>query len=225
MISNCRQLCRKVKDKPSLELLQILFSKMGMDFSPFYWVQEGIFKDSHVNFGSKFDDYSCDFLLPEEIPTLLELDAWQEYSPEKLASMFKAGKKCISTRYRGRIAAFMWIDLEESNCKWYRFPLKEDEAYLFDMFTLKEFRGRGIAPFLRYKSYEILEKIGRTKCYSYSDYYNNAAIKFKKKLNAKFLKVGLYFAISKSYRWIWDKDVGAKDFRFRSLGKTFYCFP
>jgi GNAT superfamily N-acetyltransferase len=139
--------------------------------------------------------------------------------------MFKAGNQCISTRYKEQLAAFMWIDLRESNCKWYRFPLKGDEAYLFDMFTLKAFRGKGIAPYLRYKSYEILKQMGRTRCYSYTDSFNQAAIKFKKKLNAKTLKTGIYFAVSKNYRWLLDRDTGAGHYRFRSLSKIHYCRP
>ena len=220
-----REQVRKIRNKAPLEILQLFFHKLGMQFAPFYWVQEGIFEDSQIDFGRRFEDYRCDFLEPEDIPNLLELKTWRGYSGKTLKSMFKAGNKCISTKHEGQMAAFMWIDLEESNCKWYRFPLKGDEAYLFDMFTLKAFRGKGVAPYLRYKSYEILKQMGRNMCYSYTDSFNHAATRFKKKLNAKILKTGLYFAISNKHRWLWDKDIGSRHYRFRSLNKIPYCRP
>jgi hypothetical protein len=198
---------------------------MGMDFAPFYWVQEGIYEGSPIVFNSYFSEYRCELLRPEDIPNLLELTIWPEYSGRSLTSMFEDGKICISAKYGDQIAAFMWIDLEQSNCKWYRFPLKKNEAYLFDMFTLKAFRGKGVAPYLRYKSYEILKDMGRYKCYSYSDSFNKAAIKFKRKLNARFLKVGIYLTLSRKYRWILDKEIGAKGYQLRFLGETRLCYP
>jgi hypothetical protein len=45
--------------------------------------------------------------------------------------------------------------------------------------------------------------MGRDKCYSYSDFFNRPSIEFKKKLDAKCLKVGLYIELLKKYGWNW----------------------
>ena len=46
------------------------------------------------------------------------------------------------------------------------------------------FRGRGIAPFIRYQLYKEVAKLGKQKLYSISDAFNAPSLKFKKKLNA-----------------------------------------
>ena len=45
--------------------------------------------------------------------------------------------------------------------------------------------------------------MGRVKCYSYSDLFNTPSIRFKKKLNAKILELGLYVELFKKYHWNW----------------------
>ena len=56
----------------------------------------------------------------------------------------------------------------------------------------KPYRGKNLAPYLRYKSYEMLKEMGRDKLYSISEYFNSPAVKFKQKLNAKKLKIILF---------------------------------
>ena len=79
----------------------------------------------------------------------------------------------------------MWINIKERGFKETIIQLKSDEAYLWNMYTMESFRGMNIAPYLRYKSYEVLKGMGRDKLYSISEYFNTPAIKFKLKLNAK----------------------------------------
>ncbi len=98
--------------------------------------------------------------------------------------------------------AFNWFDLEESNSRLHRFRLEDSEVYLFDMYTMKTFRGKGIAPCLRYETYKLLRKMGRSKFYSISDFFNITSIRFKEKLNARFLELRLYIRLFK-HPWHW----------------------
>ena len=170
--------------------------------SPYYWIQEGLNIDDMLVPQGNFESYSFEFFGPKEIKAIVESKAWKR-SEEELLSRLKGGKECFGAKYQGEIVAFMWIDFKESICKWNRFLLKDNEAYLFDMYTMKPFRGKGIAPYLRYRSYKILKDLGRDKLYSYSDLFNSPAINFKKKLNAKVLKLGLYIELYKKYHWNW----------------------
>jgi len=70
---------------------------------------------------------------------------------------------------------------------------------LFDLYTLISFRGRGIAPYLRYQMYKELFRLGRKRLYSISNRYNTASIRFKTKLNAKILYSGVHLELLK--RW------------------------
>jgi ribosomal protein S18 acetylase RimI-like enzyme len=75
--------------------------------------------------------------------------------------------------------------------------LKNNEAYLWNMYTKESYRGRNLAPYLRYKSYEMLKEMGRDVIYSISDSFNTPAIKFKEKLNAEEVKHILYVKLFK----------------------------
>jgi hypothetical protein len=59
------------------------------------------------------------------------------------------------------MAAFTWVDLDEFGMSCSRFPLNSNEAYLFDAYTLPLFRGKNMAPCLRYHVYKELEKAGK----------------------------------------------------------------
>ena len=98
MIQKWNELYGYYRHKLPIALLQILFDKLGLDFSPFYWVQEGIFEDSRIDFGNKFCEYTCETMKPEEIPSLLKFEAWREYSEKRLSSMLEDDKICISAK-------------------------------------------------------------------------------------------------------------------------------
>ena len=84
----------------------------------------------------------------------------------------------------------------------YKFPLKDNEAYLFDAYTLMHFRGKGLAPYIRYQCYKELAKSDRHKLFSISNYFNTPSIKFKNKLNAKFLELRLSVELFR--KWSFD---------------------
>jgi GNAT superfamily N-acetyltransferase len=173
---------------------------MGIIIAPYYWIQEGLPDVTYPELQDPLEGFSFEAFGQNEIKAIAASKAWN-YSEGELLSWLNKGKKCIGAKYQGEIAAFMWIDCDECNWQNIKFRLKENEAYLFDMFTMKPFRGKGIAPYLRYQSYKMLRAMGRDTMYSYSDYLNIPSINFKKKLNAQFLKVGLYIEFFKKYHW------------------------
>ena len=72
---------------------------------------------------------------------------------------------------------------------------------LFDAYTLDSFRGKGIAPYIRYQLYKELEKTGRMTLYSISERFNLSSIRFKKKLNARLVGQGLCVVLFKKWRF------------------------
>ncbi len=123
------------------------------------------------------------------------------YSKEGLLAYLNAGNKCLGLKYKDDLASFMFINLTDCDFTLSILPLKEDEAYLTFMYTLKAYRGKNLAPYLRYKSYEILKKMGRDKIYSVSVLSNSSAIRYKEKLNAKNLRLILYIELFKKLKW------------------------
>jgi len=101
----------------------------------------------------------------------------------------------------GRLAAFTWYDLGECNYEGWRFPLHDDEAYLFDAFTLAPWRGRGVAPYLRHRVYQLLSGWGRSRFYSVSIRTNKAAIRFKEKLGGRVVGKGWVLVLFGRWRF------------------------
>jgi hypothetical protein len=182
------------------EAFQYRLSRIGIVVAPYYWVQEGLDLERLQGSYDALEGFSFGPFGSDEIKVIAASKSWN-YTEEELLSWLSSGKRCVGAKCQGEIAAFMWIECDECNCQYFTFKLQQNEAYLFDMFTMKPFRGKGLAPFLRCQSYRILKDIGRDTIYSYTDYFNVPSINFKKKLNAKVLKVGLYVEFFKKYRW------------------------
>jgi hypothetical protein len=139
---------------------------------------------------TEFDKYKINFLGPEDMKNIEGLPG--RISTEAgLRNRLKEDKVGIGVKLGHKLVAFTWYDLKEFNSKGIKCPLKNSEAYLFDAYTLLSFRGKGIAPFMRYRSYQELKKLGKHRLLSVSDYFNTPAIRFKEKLKAKPLELRL----------------------------------
>jgi hypothetical protein len=69
------------------------------------------------------------------------------------------------------------------------------------MYTFEAYRGKNLAPYLRYHSYKLLEDQGIDKLYSISAYFNKSSLKFKQKLNAQHLQLLLHVGLFKRFHW------------------------
>jgi hypothetical protein len=172
--------------------------RIGIDISPYYLYQENC-KDSAIPAIKELDpDYSFGIILPEDLKQLENNGSG--FSPEELLDFLKAGQKCFGVKYKGEVAAFMLVNFDELKYKSMHMQLKSNEAYLWNMFTLEPYRGRNLAPYLRFKSYKILNAMGRDTLYSVSECFNTPAIKFKRKLNAKIQKLMLHVRLFKKFK-------------------------
>jgi len=178
----------------------LIAKKIGMAFTPYILFQEGINFPEITEFKRLPAEYSFEMLGPEDMKIIGTLDGG--FPVEGLLARLYKGENCIGLKHNDEIAAFMWINFKEYS-GYYSKPihLKNNEAYLRSMYTVKSYRGKNFAPYLRYKSYEILKEMGRDVLYSISDYFNSPAVNFKKKLNAKKLKIMLYIKLSDKLSW------------------------
>lgn len=184
-------------------ILRVLFdalSKIGIRITPFYLVLEGLFNGNLPALQEDFAEYQIG-LLDAKDKDIREIAAipGRDLSEQALLLRLEEGNKCFIAKHHGKIAAFTWCDLDKINIKGYRLPLKDNQAYLFDAYTFISFRGKGIAPHLRYQFYKELKKLGKTELYSMSSFFDSSSIRFKKKLNAKFLELNLLVGLFKKY--------------------------
>ena len=186
-----KKIMGKVRYGLTLQGIRYVLIKVGIEFSPYYLFQEGINVTEIPEIKGMDTDYSCELLKPEDMKVIGAIN-YAGYSEEKLLVFLKAGEQCLGLKHNNEIVAFMWMNFKELNYKSTVIPLKDNEAYLWFMYTRDSYRGKNLAPYLRYKSYEMLKEKGRDKLYSVSDYFNSPAVIFKKKLNAQKLKLILF---------------------------------
>ncbi len=182
-------------------------AKAGIRINLYYIVLEGLFNRSLSHLETGFDEYELCFLSPQDVKTISSIPG-RHFTEESLLERLRNGQKCFGLKYRGELAAFTWCNFDRCT-HGYKFPLKDNEAYLFDAYTLMHFRGKGLAPYIRYQCYKELAKSDRHKLFSISDYVNTPSIKFKKKLNAKLLELRLSIELFKK----WDFDLRLKGCR------------
>jgi hypothetical protein len=186
----------------ALQSFRYLLIKIGIEITPYYLFQEGIDPARIKHTGDTNTNYSCELLSTKDMKILGAIN-YAGFTQEKLVALIDSGEKCIGIRHNSEIPAFMWVNFQELRYKATVMQLKSNEAYLWFMYTMESHRGKNLAPFLRYKSYEILKELGIDTMYSISDCFNSPAVKFKTKLNAKRLKlilfIQLFHKIRRSY--------------------------
>jgi hypothetical protein len=120
---------------------------------------------------------------------------------EALIRLFDEGCLCLAVRDKGEIAAYSWCDLNNMRYKGRTTALKQNEAYLFNARTYKAFRGKNLAPYVRYELYKLLKQRGIERFFSITLWSNTASMKFKQKLGAKPIELCLYVNLLRKFHW------------------------
>ncbi len=177
-------------------LLNTFYQRMNLartGIIPFYLVEEGLFGKFSLSIEPKINPLEVVALGPSDMAILAAKRERKDYSEGKMLEMLSKGCVCLGLKYQGEIAALMWYDLHQCSSKYLTFDLTENEAYLYSARTFKAYRGKALAPYLRQKMYEHLAAMGCTRLYSITLYENTPSLMFKKKLNAR--NVRLYWRI------------------------------
>ena len=173
-------------------------ARRGFTFRPYYIFKEGLFDAQIQDYEIGIPDYQINFLTHEDMTILDQMDG-RNLSALSLQDRLSKGHKCLGLRIDGNITAFTWCQFDLFNFPAQKgFPLRENEAYLYDMYVFKASRGLNLASLLRNRCYKELALMGRTTLYSISDVLNKPSIRFKKKLDAKIVGFGLYIRIDKN---------------------------
>jgi hypothetical protein len=172
---------------------------IGIQISPWYLSEELSFDEMNPYLKPKLEPVVGGFLSLPQIEKIYTHPESKWLGVEK-RRLFQEGCLCFGLMYNNEIVAYTWCNLHRCH-EVHLFPLKDDEAYITETFTFKAYRGKNLAPFMRYQLKKHLNKMGRTKVYSFTNIFNTPAIKFKKKLMAKPFKIILCIKIFNKYDW------------------------
>ena len=182
-------------------LPRLLFDALargGINIAPYYIYIEQDFGQPPPGFSERFKDYEVAFLTSDDMKVIANMPG-RDVSEAQLIERLENGNLCIGVKHNSNLVGFTWCHLTEITIKGNEKPLKDDEAYLFDAYTMVPYRGKGIAPFIRYQSYQKLADLGKTKLYSVTGVFNVSAINFKKKLNAIIFEKHRYIEVFRKW--------------------------
>ena len=192
-----------LRDKVSYSPLPRIFidglDKLGIQIRVIYIIREGITEECSRQPNS-LEGYEIGFIGMEDLVEMAQIP-YRFIRQRDLERRLKDGNLCLGAKRDGRLVAFTWCNLTQCLSEGYSFPLNDEEAYLFDAYTASDLRGQGLAPAPRYRLYEELARLGRTKLYSISERFNTPAIRFKLKLGAKLLKSDWYVTLFRKWHF------------------------
>jgi len=180
------------------------YSKTWIRIIPFYYIKEVVTSATPAHLTTIPEGFEFSIFNREDVMVISKLEERKDYIYEQYAfECLNHGDTCLGIKHKGEIAAFTWYSLEK--CRSWHYPtmMRENEAYLYDMYVLKSFRGHNLAPVLRYKNYEILKGLGRDTFYSITEYSNDASLRFKQKLGAKIVFLGLCIVLRNKHSIHW----------------------
>jgi GNAT superfamily N-acetyltransferase len=184
-------------------VLQSLFKVLGrhhIEIVPYYVTHESLKHAAEPRVDTELGPIAACLLSPAEIEEVYAHPDSEVMAYEK-ATLLDERCLCFGLKLKGEMAAYMWCNLHQCHSRLTKFPIKENEAYLCSAVTLKAYRGRNLAPLLRYELYRYLDQIGRTNFYSITEFFNTPARKFKEKLGARPLRLRLHIRLGSRCQW------------------------
>jgi hypothetical protein len=106
------------------------------------------------------------------------------------------GHRCFGLMHAGELVCYCWLTLADCrvNGAWLR--LRSGEAYIYDVYTLPQQRGRNFAPLLNARFSEWLPAAGVTHIRSVVDYYNRPSLRYVAKIGGRRLQLRLYLRLA-----------------------------
>ena len=197
-VSLFRKAINKVRYGMFLHSLVGRLRHIGLVVYPYYLVSEQFraASDLQVSIKPKLESLTTGFLEADEI-----VSAMQDQEQNAPAGGYTSAQRvadgclCFGVKNGQEVIAYTWCDLKVCNHEPLPFELGAAEAYLFDMYTSEEYRGKNLAPFMRHELYTHLNEIGRTDFFSVTDAFNSASKRFKSKLGAEPVKLYFYIKV------------------------------
>lgn len=171
---------------------------------PYYIYQENINATRTILNNSELPEYKVGMAEEGDMQQILRFPDRMDRL-ETLIARLKNGDLCVAAWYAGKIVAFSWVNLRLIEFNKLKYKLNDNEAYLYDAYTVSSHRGKKLSYLLRNRLYEVLKEKGRSKFYSITIKSNKSAVKFKRNINAIVIDSGLLITFFN--KWQYHKEI------------------
>jgi hypothetical protein len=181
-----------------LQSLRSVLMRFGLEITPFYIFREDTRLTDETPEISGSADYAIEELGRDDMKVIGTV--YKALPEKRCIDLLEAGEKCIALKYKGEIASFVWINFKALTYGSTVMYLKSNEVYMWFGYTMIPYRGKNLITYLRYKTFEMLNRMNINAIYSVSDCFNSPAVRCQKKLKAKKVKAVLYLNLLKKIR-------------------------
>jgi hypothetical protein len=205
-----RHIRNKIRYNGVLGLFLDAVSKIGVKIVLYYSMLDRLDADRQMSIMKGFEDYEVGYLKDDDMKEMANIPFRTTSDTEsQLIQRLEKGMKCFGVKHKCRLVAFAWYGLDYGELPGYFYPLKPDEAYLFDVVTAIDYRGKGLASYLSCHLFNALRSEGKTKLLSYTSVFNIPYIRSRMKLDTQITEKGfflilfgrlLYHKVLKTYR-------------------------
>ncbi len=178
------------------EVIDVLQRRFNILVYPYYIVSETL----NENYVPNYEDvppFSIRYLKIIDMESVVKIRPWMS-TLAKLQSDIQL-YNCLGIIVNDQLAGTTWSRddvIPVPNSGQPLVELGSDEAYLFDAFVGREFRGYRLAPIVRHQLYCELVKIGKTQFYSITLAFNKSSRRFKARLGAREIELRLMVGIA-----------------------------
>ncbi len=178
-----------------------ILRRFGIRATPYHLVLERLPDGATAELDRLPPGFTCLPFGEVELEEIVALEARRGHvDPEVIRARAGADVGCLGLKHDGVIVAFSWYAVGTVDSPYMPTRLAPNEAYLFDMWVAPEYRGRKLAPILRYRTYRHLADAGVDTCFSVTQLGNDASARFKAKLGAELVHLGVAFDIRGRWR-------------------------
>lgn len=181
--------------------LRNFLTRLGLDIAPYYWEKEGLNQCKELSINGNSDDYSIVHITPDEIGimhNIMGLDV------DEMREDIKNGDLCMGVKYQEEIVAVVFAKFDDFIFKHRTFEMKNNQAYILNLYTFEQHRGKNLAPYLRYQSYKVLKEKGVDEVFSITSYFNKSSLRANKKMGITHLKLFFYLGLFKKFHWNYE---------------------
>ena len=193
-----RKVWGRVRNGLFLFTLSNFLTRLGLDIAPYYWEAEGLSHCNELKIKANQGDYEIVHIKADEIGIMhgiMGLDS------DQLQEDIRKGQLCMGLKYEGEIVAVVFANFNDFVFKNRSFELKNNQAYILNLYTFEAHRGKNLAPYLRFQSYKVLKEKGIDEIFSITSFFNKSSLRANKKMNIKHLKLLLYIGLFKRFHW------------------------
>ncbi len=188
---------QNLRAKGALSVARALLIRVGVRITPYYWVEERPPTDIPAELMTLPDGFTCRELGRDEVVALTPPPEGEPGSHEYalLAEAVAEGSICLGIFRGAELVAFTLSSTDKSMSRFHPVELGPTQAYLHNMYVVPTARGHNLAGILRNQNYQALRALGRNTFYSVTVASNTASWRFKEKLNARKVLLGLHVNI------------------------------